>query len=646
MPSAVPQNIKRHTPAGILHTRVMPQSWDDATREIELCISTGAPGSRWDWRTGAEYVEELDVTGCDLTRLINAGSVLLDHDAEVENVIGRVLEGRVEDGAVIVRARLSSRPEMAGYVQDIRDGVIHSLSVGYTVEEEERITEEGQKERRVARRWTPWEVSFVAIPFDAGASTRSAEQPQQRQENPGMSQTQTPVAADPVVQPDMIALRKAETERQSKVRASAAKLSIAGEVVDEVINATATYEEAAAALLDRAAKVSDAQATVATHRAGATAYGATGQDAQMRGVVDALCARSGLAVDANSPMHTTIRERSLSGLLRQSLEARGVHTTGLTVHEMFNRSLAMARDSLMTRGGDVSPHTVSDFPTALEYLGKKIMMAAYSAEPLIFDQFAQRRDLTNLRAEKLLRIGAFPTPSATPEGGSIQYGTISDRGETYQAAKYTSGFTITEEAILNDDIGMMVDVMRQIGPAAVATQKGLFFQLFTSNSNTGPVMSDGNAFFSTAHANKGTAGAISATTIGELYNLLLSQLAEGQSDQYVYNEGRFLLVPAHYLIAAQTIISPNLIGSTSAVPDSLLKLKVLADPRLGITGNKPYYMVGQNSGLYYGYLADVPGPRMRQVIDQETLGVKLICDLFFACQVGDWKGVAQNPYGL
>ena len=57
-------------------------------------------------------------------------------------------------------------------------------------------------------------------------------------------------------------------------------------------------------------------------------------------------------------------------------------------------------------------------------------------------------------------------------------------------------------------------------------------------------------------------------------------------------------------------------------------------------------MVGQNSGLYFGYLSDVPGPRMRQVIDQETLGVKLICDLFFACQVGDWKGVAQNPYGL
>lgn len=644
MPAAPTKKQTRTVPAGTLTTRVAPETWDEATREIDLVISTGAPGKRWAWGVG-EYIEELDVAGCQLKRLQEAGPVLLDHEAEIEKLIGRVMEAYTTEEGVRARVKMSSREDMAGYVQDIVAGVIANVSVGYTIEREEVVKEEGQLERRIAREWTPWEVSFVAIPFDAAAGTRSAEQPHKRPESATMPE-QTNIETPAAQAVDLAAIRAAESQRQIKVRTAAAKLGLAEAEVCSVIEATATYEEAAAALLDRAAKSADGAGIVQTHRAGATAYGQTNQDAQMQGVVDALCARAGLPVDTKSPMHTTIRERTMAGLLRQSLEARGVSTVGMTVHEMFGRSLAMSRETLHTRAGDVAAHTISDFPTALEYLGRKIMMAAYEAEPLLFDQFAQRRDLTNLRQEKLLRIGAFPTPSATPEGGAVQYGTISDRGETYQAAKYTSGFKITEEALLNDDIGMLVDVLRQMGAAAVGTQKNLFFGLFTENTSTGPTMSDGNNWFSSAHGNRGTAGALSLDNIGELVSILLAQQAEGQTDQYVYNEARFLVVPSHYKLKAQGLLNPNLIGSTAAALPDIQALKVLADPRLGTTGNKPWYCVGQNSGLYYGYLQSVPGPRMRQVLDQEDLSVKLICDLFFACQVGDWKGVAQNPYGL
>ena len=640
---------KRETPAGSLSLRGVPQSWDEQTREIDLVISTGAPGTRWDWRTGQNYIEELDVAGCNLERLQNAGPVLLDHDAEVESLIGTVLEARVEGGAVIARVKLSGRAEMAGYVKDIADGVIRSISVGYSVEEEEILKEEGQLERRIARKWTLWEVSFVAMPFDTGAKVRSAEQPHARQGENMSTKTETPAPAvqTPVI--DAAAIRAAEADRQTKVRASAAKLQIDAATVDAVLRETETYEAAAAKLLEAAATREAQTPTVPTHRAGHSAYGDTRQDAVMRGVVDALSLRAGLQVDKASPVNEVVRERTLPGLMRQMLEAGGVNTAGMTTARMLEVSMRMARQAeseMLTRGGDVASHTISDFPTALSYLGRKIMMAAYQAEPLLFDQFSQRRDLTNLRAEKLLRIGAFPTPVETPEAGSVVYGTISDRGETYQAAKYTSGFAITEEALINDDIGMLVDVLRQMGSAAVGVQKKLFFGLFTANTSTGPTMSDGNTWFSAAHANKGTAGALSVDNVGELTNMLLSQPAEGQSDQYIYNEPRFLLVPSHYKNAADKIVTPNFIGSTSAAPDSILSLKVLAEPRLGTGGNKPWYVVGQNSGLYHGYLGDVPGPRMRQIVDQETLSVKLVLDLFFACQVGDWKGVAQNPYGL
>lgn len=650
MPTA-PKLQRRTIPAGVLSTRAVPETWNPETREITLVISTGAPGKRWAWGVG-EYIEELDVAGCNLERLTMAGSVLMDHEAEVENILGCIVEAAISGDVVTATAKMASRQEVAGIVQDIASGVIRSVSIGYTVEEEEVVKADGQMERRIARKWTPWEVSFVAIAFDAGAGTRSADSPQMRPEITMSDKTiQTPetpaqptAPAAPVV--DMAAIRAAETKRQIQIRAAAAKLGIAGAELEQVITSTDSYEAAAAAMLDRAAAEDAKAQTVTTHRAGATAYGSTVQDAQMRGVVDTLLQRGGLKVADDSPMHTTVRERTLSGLLRQSLEARGVSTAGMGTREMLGRSMVMARENLVTRSGDVTPHTISDFPTALEYLGRKIMMEAYATEPLLFDQFAKRRDLASLRQEKLLRIDASPTLAATPEGGSIEYGTIGDRGETYQAAKYTSGFKVKEEVIINDDVQMMVEIMAQMGSAAVATQKGLFFQLFTQNTNTGPTMSDGNAWFSTAHGNKGTAGALALDKIGELVSILLAQLRDGSTDQYVYNEARILLVPSHYKMIAQGLLNPNLIGSTAAALPDIQQLKVLADPRLGTSGNKPWYVVGQNSGLYFGYLDSVPGPRMRQVIDQEDLSVKLICDLFFACQVGDWKGVAQNPYGL
>ena len=188
MPAATNKLQRRTVPAGTLTTRVMPESWDESTREIDLLISTGAAGKRWAWGVG-EYIEELDVAGCNLERLAMAGPVLLDHDPCVEKTAGRVVEAYTTEEGVKVRAKLASREEMAGIVQDIVGGVIASVSVGYSVEREEVIKEEGQLERRIAREWTPWEVSFVAIPFDAAAGTRAAAEPLQRQESPMSEQT-------------------------------------------------------------------------------------------------------------------------------------------------------------------------------------------------------------------------------------------------------------------------------------------------------------------------------------------------------------------------------------------------------------------------------------------------------------------------
>jgi hypothetical protein len=349
-------------------------------------------------------------------------------------------------------------------------------------------------------------------------------------------------------------------------------------------------------------------------------------------LTDALEFRAGLIREPTQRMRELVRETSISGLGRQFLEARGISTQGLSKRELFQASL--------THRAGVAPHTVSDFPNALEFLGKKTLMQAYNAEPKLFDEFATRQDFNSLREEKLVATGAFPSMVATPEGGSIVYGTVSDRGETYSCAKYTAGVRLTEEIFINDDIGAVMRTLAGMGETAVANEKQIVFNLFLNN----PAMSDGNDVFSSAHNNLGSAGAISITTIGELRNLIRSQLKEGSTTQRVYAEPRFLLVPSDYETLAEQIISPNLIGSTAAAPASIQKFKILAEPRLNEAGNSPWYLLAANCGIYYGYLQEQPGPRMRQVLDQLDLSMTLVVDEFFGATVADWRGMAKNPY--
>jgi hypothetical protein len=628
--------VRKVTPPGVLRGSIKPNTWDPETREIEFVISTGAAGRRWDWRTGEEYIEELDVSGCNLSRIVEAGPLLLDHDASIESVAGRFFEARVEDSKIWGRAKISERAKILDMTADIVSGVIGCDSVGYTVEREEIIKEDGQLERRVAREWTIWEVSLVAIPFDAGASTRSAAQPQQRQENTGMSQTQTPVA-EPVAQPapDLKAIRAAETDRQNKVRAAAAKFRLAESVVTEILAETDTYEAAAAKVMERAVTADVATAQVSTHRVDMTR---SGQDDQMGALTDALEFRAGLIREPTQRMRELVRETSIAGIGRQFLEARGFSPQGMGRRELFRASLASHNP--LTERSAVAPHTVSDFPSALEFLGKKILMQAYNAEPKLFDEFATRQDFNSLREEKLVATGAFPDMVKTPEGGTVQYGTVTDRGETYSCAKYTTGVKLTEEIFINDDIGLVMRTLAGMGETAVANEKQIVFNLFLNN----PAMSDGNDVFSAAHNNVGTAGAISIATIGELRNLIRSQLKEGSTTQRVYAEPRFLLVPSDYETLAEQVISPNLIGSTAAAPASIQKFKILAEPRLNETGNSPWYLLAANCGIYYGYLQERPGPSMRQVLDQLDMSMTLVVDEFFGATVGDWRGMAKNPY--
>jgi HK97 family phage prohead protease len=73
------------------------------------------------------------------------------------------------DGVGIAKIKLSSRSEVQGVIEDIRDGVIRNISVGYRLLDVEVQERKGAPELWVVHRWEPLEISAVPIPADAGS---------------------------------------------------------------------------------------------------------------------------------------------------------------------------------------------------------------------------------------------------------------------------------------------------------------------------------------------------------------------------------------------------------------------------------------------------------------------------------------------
>lgn len=166
---------------GVLYGRalVQPTTIDQEAREVDVVCATEKMVTRFGWE---EDYDEMLVCEAGAIRMdrANQGLPLLDcHNAyTVHSQLGRTVKVWInESRQLCARVRFSSRPEVAGIFQDVVDGIVKGISVGYEIykfEREERPN--GARPIYRAIDWMPSELSLAPVPADIDSGIRAVQQ--------------------------------------------------------------------------------------------------------------------------------------------------------------------------------------------------------------------------------------------------------------------------------------------------------------------------------------------------------------------------------------------------------------------------------------------------------------------------------------
>lgn len=167
--------LHRQLGATLSIRELAPGTADDGLLRLRLSVSSEEPYLRQSWWDDP-WVEILghNAGEVDLSRLNGGAAVLANHDryTAVGNTplasIGAVERAWVEAGRLFADLAISRREALADLRQDIADGLVRNVSIGYSINERvlTREATDTAAEYRVTH-WTPFEISLVDIPADA-----------------------------------------------------------------------------------------------------------------------------------------------------------------------------------------------------------------------------------------------------------------------------------------------------------------------------------------------------------------------------------------------------------------------------------------------------------------------------------------------
>lgn len=605
---------------------------------LEFPFSSEEPYLRANW-FDEPWVEVLGhkSSEVDLSRLNAGAPVLLNHGAsQTENApvrsVGVTTRAWIDKGRGYVEVKMSRREGMEPLLQDLEDGIIPNVSVGYRINER-TLTKENQNspnEYRVTS-WTPMEVTLCDIPADAtvgigrsiNQEVKKVDEKQQAVEKLEVSvDAQRAIESKPL---DIEAIKRealdVERKRTAEIKKLCRSVNLDESVSDSMIERGITVDEARKEALEKLAERSEkpgisSRADIVTVR--------DETETRRSMMEDALLYRA----NPRHKMADGARQYaglSLIELAKEMLGAENVNTRGLDRLQVATRAF----------------QGTSDFSNLLANVANKTLRQAYEAAPRTFTPWARQTTAPDFKTISRIALSDAPALTTVTENGEFTRGTVTDGKETYQLATVGKIIGITRQAIINDDLSAFTRIPALFAMAAANYESDTVYGILTANAN----LSDSVALFHANHNNyTGTGTAISVTSLGVARTLMRKQTSPKGA---VLNlRPRFLIVPAALeTIAAQYVSQQYVAAKSSDFNPFAGALEVIAEARLDANSATAWYLAADNAQIdtvEYCYLEGQNGVYLETRTGFDTDGMEIKARLDFAAKAIEYRGLYKN----
>ncbi len=597
------------------------------------------------------WVETLghDEGECDLTRLNDGAPALANHgrygtgDTPLA-LIGVTQRAWIEGGRGLVEIKLSRREGMEGLLQDIADGIVRNVSVGYQILERTLIKSNGgasPDEYRVTK-WLPLEVSLVDIPADAtvgiGRSHESAAgatpyrvvdlpDPGSMQKGNDMGQTVQATAAGTTAAPDHETIKReageaaalAERQRGVEIREACALAGLEPTIAEGFIARGISADEVRREAMTKMAERSRAQEV--TSRADIVT---------VRDETDTLRDMVGAALlhrfNPKNDLPEGAREfrgQSLMEISRDLLERRGIKTRGMDRLQIATRAL----------------EGTSDLANIVAAVANKTLRAAYRSAPRTFTRWARQTTAPDFKTLTRVALSDAPALEKVNESGEFKRGAFTDGKETYNLITVGKIIGISRQAVINDDLNAFTRIPELFGFAAANYESDTVYGILTANA----ALSDSVALFHATHGNLGS-GAIAVAGLDSARAAM--RIQKTPSGAVMNLAPAFLIVPAAKETLANQYTSADFVSAKSSDINPFKNaLEVVVEGRLDATSTSVWYAAAdpaQIDTVEYCYLEGQEGVYLETRMGFEVDGVEIKARLDFASKAIEHRGLYKS----
>lgn len=608
------ENQKNPTQTALIQQRemIIDSAVNEEQRTVTLSFASEAPVSRW---YGNEILQ-IDESSVDMQRVDNGLCCLLfNHNSN--RVIGKVLRTWIEDSKAKAEVQFDEDDESDAIFNKVKNGTLRGVSVGYVVNNWEEVQANSVSTNGkfagpayVAVRWSVYEISIVSVPADGEVGVGRSLGGKNNMNNP--VDPKTNVEPNTNVTENSENIKRAEQERILQINTLGRNFNLEAEEIDKFIRENKSVQDVEHAILERL-KNSNKPSNTTRVQVG------TEEREKFREVAtDALLLRAGVKVEKPAEGSQNMMGMGLRDYLVICAEKAGDTNARMKDTDMLLRTT-------MTGTGEL--------PGILSNVANKSLAKSYQLADTTFEAWTAKGNNTDFKAAKRYRLSEAQELVEIKENGEFTASKFTEEEATASVLTFGRSWSLSRQAIINDDLRALSKIPQSYAYAAKYGINKLVYKTLS-----GLTLEAGN---------KGTAGALSVTSLGEARKLLRVQ--KGVDEETTLNLRPYaLIVPAELETLAQQLLksTSDPEGKNSGVVNPFNNnLRLIVDGELDRYSNKAWYVVADPMlapVIEVTYLNGKDTPTIDSRVSFTNLGMDFRIYMDYGVNVIDERGIIKN----